>query len=590
MARYWIGAWAWIDSGNGGGYWQMPAGAQSALDLRSPVACATPVTPTGVGLFVTPNATSLGAGYTNLGTDPTALLTVGQRAALRTLLNLPRALSATDLQGILWEAMTAQADPDGTDRMLPLIPNGRRYELWLGGQRVRQVVLDSGDDAFLPFVLLLRRIYRQARQNSLDGLTPPNHYRKLLGYWVRKYGFHYRLFQPADVPDESDLPPETTISDNFNRADADALGTSSEGWSWTEVGGDIDIVSNKAQGTPDTPAYARAGSALSGNDNYAQCVVTTSSTSSLRQGGPACRADSSAQTYYWASQSAGAGTTGTLRIYKAVSGTRTALGTGTTQTKSGDTKKIEANGSTITAYNNGVSAESLTDSSITSGVYSGLVYERPNNLVQCDDFVAADLGVSGDAQMAAALATASALSYAGTASGGALLAGSLATASALQFAVSMLGGARLDASLLAAVAGELSASMLGGAQFDAGVLSAVAQALTASLLGGASFSAALEAASAQALTATMSGAALLSGQTQTAVAQALSALLSGAGPANATMAAQIATATALLHAGVMQALSALPPVHLNTIAREALGATVRDTLTVRVNGGLNVRK
>lgn len=394
MARYWLGPWAWVDNGNGAGYWQMPTGAQAALDLRSPAACAVPTTPTGVGLFLTPNAGNLGGDYTNLGTDPSALLNAGQRAALRSLLSLPRSVAGLDLQSILWEAMTAQADPDGEARMLPLVPTGRHYELWVGGQRLRRHLLDTNGEEFVPFIAMLRRLYRQARQDSLEGRTPANHYRKLLGYWVRKYYLPYRLFQPNDVPDEPDLPPETTISDNFNRADADGLGTSSEGWSWTEVGGDIDIVSNRAQGTPDTPAYARAGSALSGNDNYAQCVVTTTSVSGVRQGGPTCRGDASAQTYYWGSQAAGASTTGTFRIYKVVTSTRTALGTGATHNKSGETKKIEANGSSIAIYNNGVLVESITDTSIASGVYAGISFDRPNNIFQCDDWTAADIAVA----------------------------------------------------------------------------------------------------------------------------------------------------------------------------------------------------
>ena len=100
--RYWVGPWVWgIAAGQS--CWTAPAGALASLDLRSVPQCAAAVAPLGGGLFVTANATNLGAAYTSLGTenDPRDL-TMGPvaRAAWAAWFGLPSTPAGPSLAAV----------------------------------------------------------------------------------------------------------------------------------------------------------------------------------------------------------------------------------------------------------------------------------------------------------------------------------------------------------------------------------------------------------------------------------------------------------------------------------------------------------
>jgi hypothetical protein len=359
------------------------------------------VTPQGFGLFVTGNAANLGSEYTNLGTDPLATWTQQALNRWRSALALPNTLAASNLRGCLWETLTFQADPIGDDRALPLVPvsGQRRYELWLAGQLVHGKPFRLADPEATPLLDLLKRHYRSLRQCSLDGLCSPTLYRKWLGYQVRKYAIGYRNFQPADVPDEPPLEPTTTITDNFNRADADALGSGSEGWSWTEVTGDHDIVSNQV-GPGSGGGRARAESDLSSDDHYAQLTMVDGSLSG-QGSGPTVRYAAAADTCYLA-LSDGA------RIFKCESGSLTNLTSAIGDPANGSVLKREADGSSLELFDDGVSIIGpITDTSITGNVRTGFYRDFNRTL---DNFEAADLATG--------------VTYSETGSGGLILGGS----------------------------------------------------------------------------------------------------------------------------------------------------------------------
>lgn len=392
--RFWLGPWVWDAAAE---CWTPPAASLGCIDLRNRTQCAQAGgVPQGVALFLAPNDARPGSDYANLGNDLGAVLSGSRKSALRTLLKLPRALASNTLGNALYEALTLQADPTDEDRCPPLMPTvGRDLEVWLGGEKVFTRRFRADLDEAASVREMLRRQYRALRQASRDGRTPPQHYRKVLGYWVRKYKIAARWFQPDDLPDEQDLPPETTLTDDFNRSDADGLGNSSEGWSWTETNHDIDIVSNVARGITDSNlTLARAESDLSSADHYCELTISNpgGSTSSVRAAGPACRYSTSAMDFYVARQTNGT-TTGTYRPAKVVSGTRTDLGTGSTRTVSA-LKRISISGSSIDIYSVGVVVESITDSSIAGGVRCGIFFDRPNNSLAVDGWSAADLAVA----------------------------------------------------------------------------------------------------------------------------------------------------------------------------------------------------
>jgi hypothetical protein len=383
MARYWLGPWEW-ESADGAAYWRAPLGADPCLDLRSVPACGTR-TVSGFGLFTSLDSVDLGSSYENLGTDLQGAWGPSTRNRWRSALRLPETIQANNLLAAIWETFTVQSDPSGEDRAKPLVPSGRWYELWLSGQRIRSKEFSLGDPEATPLLDLLQRDYRTIRAESL-AVGDERHYRKVLGYLVRKYRIGYRAFQPADVPDEEPLSPETTWTESWP-TDGTTI-TTGQDQPWTEQSGDTTITSGTAR---HTTGSCRCDTALSGSDNYCQAVYSLTSTGTTRLAGPSCRYAAASYDCYAGIQAGGASGNGTFRPYKVVTAVLTALGTGGSQAQAA-TKKISASGTTIEIYQNGASVESITDSTHSVGVRCGLSWSNSLTTVQAFDSVeAADL-------------------------------------------------------------------------------------------------------------------------------------------------------------------------------------------------------
>jgi hypothetical protein len=393
--RYWIGpVQAIAATANEPAHYGPPAGVTSWIDLRTPAECgAAPTAANGVAIFVTADGANLGASYTNLGTDPERQLTPAQRASLGTALRLPSAPNSTALADCFYEALTTKADPTGAARAKPIIPTGDlRLELHLGGRKLRDRAFDAGSAEAAVIQQQLRAEYRTARQAVQAGQLPANFHRKILGGWVQKYKLSYRWFQPADVPDESDIPPSTTYTESFP-TNSSTL-SSGQDQPWTEVFGDAQVLSGALTEVSGNP-HVRCNTVLSSSDNYAQGVVVNANTVNSRAVGPACRYSSSADTAYGAVQYA-SNVSPTYRIIKMVAGVKVDLGTGTTQT-AGATKKVYASGTTIKAYQNGSEVESITDTAISTGTDAGVTFWNSNTTTTLDNFEAGDLAETTNA-------------------------------------------------------------------------------------------------------------------------------------------------------------------------------------------------
>lgn len=196
------------------------------------------------------------------------------------------------------------------------------------------------------------------------------------------------------------------VAEHFNTANSDTLGPR---LTWTEVSGDIDIVSNRAScQTPNGNDAARAEHNLATADHYAQCVLATliapDSGAGFQNGGPCARFDptsssSGTRTYY---QMQGRRSTSEQqrRLIKRVSGTLTTLGGPDTMTVAGTTLRVSPDGSTIKGYVSGTEHYSVTDTSITGHLRTGICGEIVGagnggaaGDVEFDDFLAADLWV-----------------------------------------------------------------------------------------------------------------------------------------------------------------------------------------------------
>ena len=185
----------------------------------------------------------------------------------------------------------------------------------------------------------------------------------------------------------------TTFTDNFTRADSTDLGSN-----WVEVSGDWSIVSGQlSPGAAGGTIILRAAGAMASNDHSAQ--VTIAATGAVSQG-VWCRGNSNiSQGYLWRNN----GTSWDL--FSVVGGSFVNIGTYAAAAVASDVAKIQAVGSTIKGYVNGVQRVSVTDTAVTSGTSVGIRGES-TNLLRYDDFTAADVTAGATLSIATSTETA----------------------------------------------------------------------------------------------------------------------------------------------------------------------------------------
>lgn len=183
------------------------------------------------------------------------------------------------------------------------------------------------------------------------------------------------------------------VTDDFNRSNSSSLGSN-----WTAHGGtdgQLGITSNKMSG--DGSATNPAGDVYVGtfgNDQFSQItgMVISAGGGSGYWVGVTVRGDSTGQNgyraiYFWNAA------TPIVRLYKRVSGTFTQLGSdytipgGNGGLSTSDVLRLEAVGTTITAYLRGVVAVQVTDSTYTSGSIGLMAFGLPT----ADDWQGGDL-------------------------------------------------------------------------------------------------------------------------------------------------------------------------------------------------------
>jgi hypothetical protein len=178
-----------------------------------------------------------------------------------------------------------------------------------------------------------------------------------------------------------------TFSDSFTRANTGVNG--GLGSDWTSMHNYLEILSNKVTtSTTGTNCayYVATATANFTDDQEAQIVV--SGLSSSDRVSPMVRMDSGTGYSLFCDGQAGSN----RRLTKITGSTSfTTIGTVDIVPVNGDTVKIKAVGTTISAYINGVLIDSVTDSSYTTG-QPGIMYRRSGTGgSQIDDFNAADV-------------------------------------------------------------------------------------------------------------------------------------------------------------------------------------------------------
>ncbi|MFF0736880.1 hypothetical protein ACFYVK_35365 [Streptomyces chartreusis] len=187
-----------------------------------------------------------------------------------------------------------------------------------------------------------------------------------------------------------------TFTDDFNRANTSDLGAG-----WVEVSGDWSIVSNQlSPGSSGGTIILRASGAMDSSDHSAQVKIAATTAASQ---GVWCRGNSNISSgYLWRNDGS------SWDLFSVVGGSFTVIGTYAAAAAPGDVAKVQAVGSTIKAFVNGVERVSLTNTHVTTGTSVGLRSES-TNAIRFDDFTAADVTAGATLDVAASTETAQTL-------------------------------------------------------------------------------------------------------------------------------------------------------------------------------------
>lgn len=390
-------------------FWRGPVGTRSLIDFRSEAqqAAAGP-TAAGFGLFVMDDAApNPGAAYRSYGNDLLATVNATGRNAWRTNLQIAQAFNGSRLSDMIGETLTTLSDPTGGTRAKPIgITRDGFLECWAGASAYRRAFEGAGDAAWPRIQTVVREGYREVRRACLvraaviEAAGFPalaewfrQKYRRYLGALLLRYrawGMTRADLIPNDLPDEGDLPPDTDVSDDFNRADsASTLGAAWQAGTSTTWG----ITSNTAYqpSASTTNINAFYLTPLSDDDHYSQAVISGFGSGEGPWGCCVRRhATTATVSYYYA----GPRRLAAWRKMKAVTGTATQLSDDATTNSSPVTCKVDINGSSLRSYRDGVEVgTAVTDTSLTANLYTGLAGSAPPSTARWDDFFATD-GIS----------------------------------------------------------------------------------------------------------------------------------------------------------------------------------------------------
>lgn len=363
------------------GAWDLPVGVSSCIDLRSLSDMGAPsVGQRNIAIFVAEDAATFSNDYLDLGGGRLneIVLATRDRNTIADMLGLRRTDLPNDasLSDVIWHRLTLLSDPDGATGPLPLVPDkNRQWKIILGSQ-----IISKRFSQTVPEYSKLRDILRiNYSKIKNDSNLPPGHYLKYLGSLTRKYFGHfqnerYREFLGNEI-DETPIKPTTIVSDDFNRANEDlSLGN------WTEVFGEWEVTDQKAQCTVDEGLnHVKYDVPLSSDDHYCQVVQVDL----VAACGPLVRAsDLNDNYYYWRVDDFNSS------LRSVVDFSDTQLSTFSTGLSAGGVVRIVIDGSSLKAIADGTNVNTVSTTSITSGMYAG--YAASFTEVEFDDFEASD--------------------------------------------------------------------------------------------------------------------------------------------------------------------------------------------------------
>ena len=392
---YSLGPWHWQNDA-----WTPPTGTVGVLDFGTYEDCATPGDPSRltrpVGFFATMQR--LGSGYAFLGEGDCRELPSTQRMRDTFAATLRYRPTGRTLAALCTDTLIA-GDPTGQERWKPLMPQA---DLTMG-----VVLAPHGDIHREPFrwgqnhtqqvQAVLHEDIGTLYHHVESGRMPLAGLQRVLDGLMQQYAVEdWHVFVPAllhrSIP--GPLPRATTLTDNFNRADSTSLGTGGEGWSWTEVLGDLKILTNRL--AADSAGHCRAESDLSGADMVAKSdfnITTFESVSLL------VRHANAADTCYQG-QTISNISDYTSKIYKRVAGVATELGTATFFPTT-LTHKIEVSGSLVTYWSAPDTTQrvQVTDTAITGNLRAGAGIGGTGSITWEDNWQANDVVIALTGQL-----------------------------------------------------------------------------------------------------------------------------------------------------------------------------------------------
>ena len=421
--HYYLDRWIWQpETADTEPHWHAPLGTVGLVDLR-------PLAETSeFGFFTTAEPIEPGPHGLYLGSDREALLSAAVIGEWRARLGIVDSIEQMNVIDLLWHTLTQHADPEGANRAKPIIPTHRgMLDLHLGGHSLVRSRRFEGraDPAWGPVRDVMQADYRAIRgqaqkqaaevrrmnvrdprieQAAAKGKVNPREAREALAdyhgglhlRWLecmrRKLGVAADALVPDDLPREGTRRPETTISDDFNRADAATLGSSAEGWAWDEDVFQWQINSDRAAGRQaNTEQRALASSALSSVDQEA-AIVFRGNSSTANRGGPFARFRFDA-THAWEGYCFYRDG-GNRRIQRRVGGTTTNIWSESATYPGGTpTLLVGVDGSAIYAKESGSLLASVTDTGVTGNLHTGMFLRCGSAILDAHatDFFASDL-------------------------------------------------------------------------------------------------------------------------------------------------------------------------------------------------------
>lgn len=412
--RYGLYPWTWDSEQQ---EHRPPDGAVCCLDLRPLPEQAKQEQSGGWGFFAWNGGGDPPSDVISLGDGDCRSLqpTTSQRDELRLRLGLSANPQGATLVDVIGDVLGSLADPTGQTGPKPLMPiQGDGLEILLAGH---SKVWGSPYDAVEVMSISpkgrankQRQVWREIMQQALD--VSQEHAEKVLGAILRQHGVSMveidqgapskksqwqRFLHARDIQRAGGAfrprRPKTSFSESFNKADSSTLGPD---LTWTEVTGNLDVVSNKASTTTTGFAEVRAEHDVSSADHYGQVVIhqASSSAGDNHLAAPCARFASSARTFY-----SFAWFYNLLVLYKTVAGSYTIIGSASeTPAALPATWKVDCSGSTIRGLQNGTQKVSVTDTAITGNTRGGLWAYRPSGVqITMDDFLVDD-GISAGGQ------------------------------------------------------------------------------------------------------------------------------------------------------------------------------------------------